>query len=63
MMVSVSGRMVSVDEDQLRSHVPEPATWIVLLIGLMSLLFRRKTVVSLPLYFNLEPVSIQYLDS
>jgi hypothetical protein len=30
---------------------------------LMPLLFRRKTVVSLPLYFNLEPVSIQYLDS
>jgi hypothetical protein len=46
MMVSVSGRMVSVDEDQLRSHLPEPAIWIVLLIGLMSLLFRRKMVVS-----------------
>ena len=45
-MASVSGRMVSVDEDQLRSHVPEPATWIVWLIGLMSMLFRRKMVVS-----------------
>ena len=29
-MASVSERMVSVDEDQLRHHVPEPATWIAL---------------------------------